>query len=205
MAAPGGQAKSAESYETLGVKYLQEGRYDEAVTALTSAINLSRSTLGEDPPDALYSRYLAYSRSGHAADAISDLERLVKVREDRQYREELAVAYAKVGRRDDAIEQYRLLLQAHPDDAWINQQVGFLYIRTGDYRKAAQAYEKAVNNRKQLTGTTLIADVYDNLGVAYHHLCWREEAIEAFKQAAALNPAYATPLANAQRLNCQRQ
>jgi Tfp pilus assembly protein PilF len=205
MAPPGGQAKSPRAYEALGLKYLQEGRYNEAVTALTSAINLSRNALSRDPIDALYARSMAYSRSGRASDAISDLESLLRARDDPHYREELAIAYAQLGRREAAIEQYRLLLQPHPDDAWFNIQVGFLYIQNGDYRKAAKAYEKAVANPKQLTGTPLIADAYDNLGIAYFHLCWREEAIAAFKKAAELNSEFATGLANAQLLRCQRQ
>jgi hypothetical protein len=202
IAAPGGQAKSARAYETLGMKSLQEGRYNEAVTALTSAINLSR-TLGKDALDALYARSIAYSRSGRASDAISDLESLLKARDDPHYREELAIAYALAGKREAAIEQYRLLLQPHPDDAWFNLQVGILYIQTHDYRKAVPAYQKALANRKQLT-ETLVADAYENLGIAYFYLCWREEAIAAFKKAAELNPGFATSLANAQRLMCQR-
>lgn len=148
---------------------------------------------------------MAYSRSGRASDAVSDLESLLRERDDPHYREELAIAYAKVGRREAAIEQYRLLLQPHPDDAWFNYQVGFLYIQNGDYKKAAQAYEKALANRKQLITGNLIADAYDNLGIAYFHLCWREEAMAAFKKAAELNPAFAPGLANAQLLRCQRQ
>jgi hypothetical protein len=205
MAAPGGQAKSARAYEASGLKYLQEGRYSEAITALTSAINLSRNALSGDPLDALYARSMAYSRSGRASDAISDLESLVKARDDAHYREELAIAYAQVGKREAAIEQYRVLLQPHPDDAWFNVQVGFLYIQSRDYRKAAQAYERALANGKQLAGTTLVAEAYDNLGIAYFHLCWREEAVAAFKKAAELNPEFATGLANAQLLRCQRQ
>jgi tetratricopeptide (TPR) repeat protein len=185
------------------MKCLQEGRYNEAVAALTSAINLGRNAPGRDPLDALYARSMAYSRSGRASDAISDLETLVKAREDPHYREELAIAYTQVGKREAAIEQYRLLLKPHPDDAWFNLQVGFLYIQDRDYRKAAQAYEKALANRKQLT-ETLVADAYDNLGIAYFHLCWREEAVDAFKKAAELKPQFATGLANAQLLRCQR-
>lgn len=204
-AAPDGQARSAKASEALGLKYLQEGRYDEAITALTSVIDLRRKAQKGDPLDALYGRAMAYDRSGRAADAVSDLESLVKAREDPHYREELAIAYAHLGKRQAAIEQYRLLLQPHPDDAWMNLQVGFLYIKERDYREAAEAYKKALANRKQLTDTALIANAYDNLGIAYFHLCWREEAIAAFTKAAELNPEYAPGLANAKLLSCQRQ
>jgi len=203
-AAPGGQAKSATAYGALGLKYLQEGHYDEAIAALTSAIKLSRNALSIDALDALYARSMAYNRSGRASEAISDLESLLKARDDPHTREELAIAYAQVGKREAAIEQYRLLLQPHPDNAWLNVQVGFLYITNGDYRKAAKAYEKALANRQQLSGTPLVAEAYDNLGIAYFHLCWREEAIAAFQKATELKPEYATGLANAQRLRCQR-
>jgi len=204
MVAPGGQAKSAKAYETLGRNYLQEGRYNDAITALTSAINLSRNAQGGDPLDALYARSMAYGRSGRASDAIADLESLLKAREDPHYREELAGAYAQVGKDEAAIGQYRTLLQSHPDDAWFNFKIGLLYIKERDYRKAAQAFDKAIANRKQLPGATL-ADAYDSLGIADFQLCWREEAIDAFKKAAELKPEYAPYIANAQRLTCQRQ
>ena len=186
------------------MKYLQEGRYDEAVTALTSAIDLRRNAPGGDPLDALYARSIAYNRSGRAADAISDLESLVKARDDLRYREELAIAYAHVGKREAAIGQYGSLLQSQPDNAWFNFKIGLLFIKERDYRKAAQAFDKALANRKQLTGTTL-ADAYDGLGIADFYLCWREEAVAAFKKAAELNPEYAPYVANAERLTCQRQ
>jgi tetratricopeptide (TPR) repeat protein len=105
MVAPGGQAKSAKAYETLGMNYLQEERYNDAITALTSAINLSRNAQGGDPLDALYTRSMAYSRSGRASDAIADLESLLKAREDPHYREELAGAYAQGGKDEGAIGQ----------------------------------------------------------------------------------------------------
>lgn len=204
MVVPGGQAKSAKAYETLGMNYLQEGRYNDAITALTSAINLSRNAQGGDPLDALYGRSMAYSRSGRASDAIADLESLLKAREDAHYREELAGAYAQVGKDEAAIGQYRSLLQSHPDNAWFNFKIGLLYIKERDYRKAALVLEKALANRKQLPGAT-IADAYDSLGIADFQLCWREEAIDAFKKAAELKPEYAPYIANAQRLTCQRQ
>jgi tetratricopeptide (TPR) repeat protein len=204
MAAPGGHAKSAKAYERLGMKYLQEERYDEAITALTSAIELGRNAPGGDSLDALYERSMAYNRSGRAADAISDLESLVKARDDLRYREELAIAYAHVGKSEAAIGQYASLLQSQPDNAWFNFKIGLLYLKVRDYRKAAQVFDKALANRNQLTGTTL-ADTYDSLGNAYFHLCWREEAVAAFKKAAELNPEYAPYVGNAERLTCQRQ
>jgi hypothetical protein len=204
MAAPGGHAKSAKAYQRLGEKYMQEERYNEAITALTSAIDLGRNAPGGDPLDALYERSLAYNRSKRAAEAISDLESLVKARDDLRYREELAIAYAHVGKREAAIGQYASLLQSQPDNAWFNFKIGLLYLQERDYRKAAQVFDKALANRKQLTGTTL-ADTYDSLGNAYFHLCWREEAVAAFKKAAELNPEYAPYVGNAERLTCQRQ
>src|SRR5262249_50795594 len=157
-------------------------------------INMSRNARSGEPLDALYARAFAYNRSRRASDAVSDLESLLKARDDPHDREELARAYAQVGRREAAIEQYRVLLQPHPDDAWFNFQVGFLYIQNRDYRKAAQAYEKALANRKQLSTETLVADAYDNLGIAYFQLCWREEAIAAFTKAVELNPKFAPAL-----------
>jgi tetratricopeptide (TPR) repeat protein len=198
-------AKLAKAYEVLGIAYLDAGRNDDAATTLTSAVVLSRDVLRKDPTaDALYARSVAYNRIGHAEDAISDLESLLRISDEPGYREELAIAYAKLGKRQAAIEQYKKLLATRPDDAWFNLQIGYLFIQNHDYDLAAQAYEKAAVGRKQLT-EALLADVYDNLGIAYFHLCRREESIAAFKQATELNPAYGAGLAAAYHLRCQRQ
>jgi tetratricopeptide (TPR) repeat protein len=198
-------ARLAKAYEVLGIAYLDAERNDDAATTLTRAIVLSRDVLQKDPgADALYARSVAYNRTGHAEDAISDLESLLRISDEPRYREELAIAYAKLGKRQAAIEQYKKLLATRQDNAWFNLQIGYLFIQDHDYDQAAQAYEKAVAGRTQLT-ETLLADAYDNLGIAYFHLCRREQSIAAFKQASELNPAYGAGLAAAYHLRCQRQ
>jgi len=194
-------AKLAKSYEGLGVAYIRGGRYSEAIPALTSSIDLSHDVIKKDNINAVYSRALAYNRSGRAAEAIYDFKNLLKLKDDPLYHEELAVAYINMGNKEAALEQYEILLQARPNDAWFNFQVGYLLAEKGSYAESARAYEKAVAGGSQLPQSS-VALAYNNLGDAYYHLCEREKTIAAFKKAAELNPDFAENLGAAYLLRC---
>lgn len=193
--------KLVNSYEGLGIAYVQTGDCEKAVAALGRAVDLSREVLQKEDENALYGRSMCFKRMGKAQEAVADLERLLQPKENLQYREELAGAYAKLGRRDDALQQYQKLLESNPNNAWWNFQTGYLYAEKQDYAAAAAAYEKAISGRGQLPETT-VASAWNNLGGAYFRLCKKDEAIAAFKKAAALNPAFSEGLGAAYLLNC---
>jgi tetratricopeptide (TPR) repeat protein len=189
------------SYEGLGVAYVQTGDCEKAVAALGRAIELSREVLHQEEENALYARSMCYTRTGKPQDSIADLERLLQTKENLQYREELAGAYAKLGRKDDALQQYKKLLESNPNNSWWNFQSGYLYAEKQDYEAAAAAYEKAIASRGQLPESA-VASAWNNLGGAYFRLCKKDEAIAAFKKASALNSAFSEGLGAAYLLNC---
>jgi tetratricopeptide (TPR) repeat protein len=194
-------ARLVSSYEGLGIAYVQNGENGKAIEALTRAIELSRDVLEREDENALYARSLAYGRTGRPQDSIADLEKLLQGKDNLQYREELAAAYVKIGRKDDAAGQYRKLLESNPNNAWVHFQLGYLSAEKEDYAGAAEEYEKAITSRGQLPETA-VASAWNNLGTAYFHLCRRDEAIAAFKKAAALNPAFSEGLGAAYLLKC---
>jgi tetratricopeptide (TPR) repeat protein len=193
--------KLVSSYEGLGIAYVQTGDCEKAVAALGRAVELSREVLHQEDENALYARSMCSTRSGKPQEAVADLERLLQEKDNLQYREELAGAYARLGRKDDALQQYRKLLESNPGNAWWNFQAGYLYAEKQDYEAAAAAYEKAISGRGQLPETA-VASAWNNLGGAYFRLCRRDEAIAAFKKAAALNPAFSEGLGAAYLLKC---
>lgn len=95
-------ARLVSSYEGLGIAYVQNGENGKAIEALTRAIELSRDVLEREDENALYARSLSYGRTGRPQDSIADLEKLLQGKDNLQYREELAAAYVKIGRKDDA-------------------------------------------------------------------------------------------------------
>lgn len=194
-------ARLVSSYEGLGIAYVQNGENGKAIEALTRAIELSRDVLQKEDENALYARSLAYGRTGRPQDSIADLEKLLQEKDNLQYREELAAAYVRIGRKEDAAGQYRKLLESNPGNAWVHFQLGYLAAEKEDYAGAAEEYEKAIASRGQLPETA-VASAWNNLGTAYFHLCRRDEAIAAFKKAAALNPAFSEGLGAAYLLKC---
>jgi len=194
-------ARLVSSYEGLGIAYVQNGENGKAIEALTRAIELSRDVLEREDENALYARSLSYGRTGRLQDSIADLEKLLQEKDNLQYREELAAAYVKIGRKEDAAGQYRKLLESNPNNAWVHFQLGYLSAEKEDYAGAAEEYEKAIASRGQLSDTA-VASAWNNLGTAYFHLCRRDEAIAAFKKAAALNPAFSEGLGAAYLLKC---
>ena len=193
--------KLVSSYEGLGIAYVQTGDCEKAVAALGRAAELSREVLQKEDENALYARSMCSTRMGKPQEAIADLERLLQAQDNLKYREELAGAYAKLGRKDDALKQYQKLLESNPNNAWWNFQSGYLYAEKQDYEAAAVAYEKAIAGRGQLPETA-VASAWNNLGGAYFRLCRKDEAIAAFKKAAALNSAFSEGLGAAYLLSC---
>jgi len=193
--------KLVNSYEGLGIAYVQTGDCEKAVAALGRAADLSREILQKEDENALYARSMCSTRMGKPQEAVADLERLLQAKDNLQYREELAGAYSKLGRKDEALQQYQKLLESNPANAWWNFQSGYLYAEKQDYEAAATAYEKAIAGRGQLPENA-VASAWNNLGGAYFRLCRKDEAIAAFKKAAALNPAFSEGLGAAYLLNC---
>jgi tetratricopeptide (TPR) repeat protein len=193
--------KLVNSYEGMGIAYVQTGDCEKAVAALGRAIELSREVLRKEDENALYARSMCYTRTGKPQESVADLERLLQEKDNLQYREELAGAYARLGRKDDALQQYKKLLESNPNNAWWNFQTGYLYAEKQDYEAAATAYENAISGRGQLPESA-VASAWNNLGGAYFRLCKKDEAIAAFKKAAALNPAFSEGLGAAYLLKC---
>ena len=193
--------KLVSSYEGLGIAYAQTGDCEKAIAALGRAIDLSREVLQQEEENALYARSMCYGRTGKPQDSAADLERLLQAKDNPQYREELAGVYVKLGRKDEALQQYRKLLEGNPNNAWWNFQSGYLYAEKQDYEAAAAAYEMAISGRGQLPESA-VASAWNNLGGAYFRLCRKDEAIAAFKKAAALNPEFSEGLGAAYLLKC---
>lgn len=78
----------------------------------------------------------------------------------------------------------------NPDDAngWI--QLGHFYFDTGDYQKAIESYETAI----EIDDT--LPDVWTDLGVMYRRKDKPQKAVDCFDRALALNPAHEIALFN---------
>ena len=150
-----GQEKSAAAEKTdasgwqaqydLGVRYLNDGNYEEAVIAFTAAIEI-------DPkrPEGYAARGGAYlsmaQASGDAAQyaqAADDLEQAGRLGDGSAgRREELAAAYIALGREEDAAEEYLALIEGEPRSEYFDWLIDY-YRGIGDDARADEISRQA--------------------------------------------------------------
>lgn len=82
------------------------------------------------------------------------------------------------------------MLAKTPDNIDALVQLGNDYYDSGNYRKAVEAYEKAVQIKPDNS------DVLTDLGVSYRRLGQPDKAISKFQQAIKIDPSHAIALFN---------
>jgi protein O-mannosyl-transferase len=95
------------------------------------------------------------------------------------------VAYGRLGRDTDAIEEYQQAIKIKPDYAEAYYNLGNIYAKLGRYTEAIEAYKQAIRIKPN------DAETHNNLGVAYGKLGRLQDAAEAYKQAIRIKPDYA--------------
>jgi Flp pilus assembly protein TadD len=99
----------------------------------------------------------------------------------------LGVAYAKLGRDDDALRHYRIAVEIDPKLASPYNNMGVLYLRRGELDLAIQAFERAT----ELAPDNPFGHYY--LGLALHRRGDDQRAVEALERAVSLRPDYREP------------
>ena len=96
----------------------------------------------------------------------------------------LGITLVKKGRYDEALEQYRMILQENPDYYYGHYNSGVIYDKMGRYEKASKEYEEAL----RLNPSYL--EAYHNLGVDCFRRGDRQNALMNFQAALRINPDY---------------
>ena len=121
---------------------------------------------------------------GAAGRAVAAFERSVRLSPDQwDVRLRLGEAYATLGRRDAAEEQYRAVLGARPADVKASLRLAELQKARGDLN-AAQATLRAAIERAPEASAVL----WQAVGDASHDAGDAAGALEAYRQAAAIDP-----------------
>ncbi|MCL4499953.1 MAG: hypothetical protein M1335_06920 [Chloroflexi bacterium] len=111
-------ANDVQTRNLLEASYVQTGHLDKA-------LELAKGTLKftADDPD-LYYRMANYAdRLGRISDSVAFLEKAVGLKPSPAFRSQLARAYTKARRYDNATEEWRVVLDALPQDAPERNQV----------------------------------------------------------------------------------
>jgi len=202
---PAAQAKLAWSYQSAGDK---EGALKLARTGAATGDPEARTTLSdllranEQYPEAIellngliaeaktpdwqlyYARGQAYERSGHWKAAEADLSQALKLRPDEaELLNYLGYAWIDRGERlDEAMGMVEKAVAANPRSGAIVDSLGWAHFRLGDYKKAVEILEQAVELE---AGDP---EINNHLGDAYWMVGRKDEAGFQWRRVLTLKP-----------------
>ncbi len=171
-----GEGVSTTVSETVGVDLLAVVRKDEAMTHLLRATEIypdyasAWNEIGlQQTRDQRWEQALAAFQKVIALDPGSPAPHL-----------SLGAVYEKIGRSDDALAAFRRAAALNPGLAGAHENLSRVYERRG-WGDASQA-------ERELALFPADPRVWLRAGSTFHRLGWSEEALAAFRQAAALKP-----------------
>lgn len=141
---------------------------------------------GQRDPEQLERFARAYYDQGDYQHAQELIQRAIAQFPDRViYRENLAITKEALGEYEEAIENYRLVIQALPESekALYYNKVGNMYYRLGRYEEAIAAYEEAIFRE----GDNAV--YFENLALMYEKKGNFQEALIQMQKALSLNPS----------------
>lgn len=195
------------AYQNLGIVYLSQRRYQDAISVLEKAIRLDPRLAG-----AYVVMGLAHYELSQPQHAVTAFERALRLNpSDRSALLFLGKAQMQMGNDSDAAGAFEKLRQTHPNDADVLYNLSLarlkLFLKSVDqlrgvapqsYRlalleaqdaeghnddaAAIQSYKEALGLKPDLVG------VHYSLGCAYARASKYEEAVQEFKKELVLNP-----------------
>ncbi|HEX2456909.1 MAG TPA: tetratricopeptide repeat protein [Vicinamibacterales bacterium] len=162
----------------LAFDYWQLGNTRLAIETLQAALHAGQPTTGAQVQLATY-----LSEMGRIHDAIAMLEPLASgTSADLDTLNALAIAYARSGRRGDALKTFDRALTIDAANTMIHENVGALHLDAGDLPSARAAFERALasnpRSAQALAGLAMIA-----LKTGHP-----DQAIEGWKRAVDIDP-----------------
>ncbi len=186
----------SEARANLGNIYLEKGRLADAIREYKVALRINLS-------DAKTHNNLgnAYLRRSEIQDSnykkgwlnYAVLEYLWSLRLDPNLPDaykNLAVAYCKQEKFEQAIMRLRQAITLEPKDASCYSQLGSVYDQMGNYEQAISQYQKALRINPNS------ADAHYGLGLCYSKLGFVDDEILAYKSALAVKPDMLAALVN---------
>ena len=212
--------RCARAQNNLGVEYLQNNKYQEALDHLVAA-----SRIKPDYAEAYNNMGLAHKGLGSYDRAISLFARAIYLKKgyfDAHYN--LANTLESKGDYDRPIWLYKQLLKKRPRSAQIHNNLGIVYQKQSRFELAEEHFSKALhvdpanrearNNlgvcynsngryeeaiaafKKILSTDPDNAEVQSNLGIALSNRGMHDEAVEAFKKALRIKPNFLEAMNN---------
>jgi Flp pilus assembly protein TadD len=157
-------------HTNLGIAYLKQNRYDEAIREFITAVSLK-----PDDADAHYNLGIAYLKQNRYDEAIKEFTTAVSLRPDfAEAHYNLGTAYGKQNRYDEAIKEFIITVTLRPDFAEAYDGLGTAYLDQNRYDEAVNEFVTAVKLKPD------DADAHYNLGIAYGRQNRLDEAVKEF-------------------------
>lgn len=172
------QRPRARAYTALAAVYFEQGRFDEAKTMSEEARKLD-----PEDPDPLYGLGLVYAKQGNIADAKRMYQETLQKHADHTGAlNNLAAILIEEENTSEALILYEKAIAADPSlpDPFYN--AGLIYESQGDYRKAAQHFEGAL----EAEGDTV--ETLTKLVSMYAQLNDRDKTIDSLERILAIDP-----------------
>ena len=170
--------RCVRAQSNLGVEYIKERRYKEAIAHCKAAIEIN-----PEYAEAYNNMGLALKEQGLYDDAISSFTKAIRVK--RRYFEawnNMATTYERKGDYDIAIRLFKNILKKKPKYAQAYNNLGIVYQKSGQLDLAKEHFSKTLS----LDPSHL--EALNNLGVWYMNQGMYDMASEEFKKALELHP-----------------
>ncbi|MBI4850339.1 MAG: tetratricopeptide repeat protein [Acidobacteria bacterium] len=179
----------AQSYIYLNLARIYHKRkdYPQSIKSFRRAIELSL-------PDALLNQELAVilAESGNLNEAKTQLEKAIELKPnfaEAQYN--LAIILTSLNKPQEALKYFYLATLSEPNNIITYNFYGKALLNEGQFQEAANEFLKAINLAKTSEPKNiLLAELYNNLGVAYSQLQRYNEALQEFEKALEVDQNY---------------
>lgn len=165
---------SAKEHLAAGREYLVEGRYSEAITALSIAVSLDAKLT-----EAHNLLGVAYDKKGFGDRAKESFERAVKLDEDADTLNNLGFSFYQSGNYRAAVDRLKRAAKLAPQDERILNNLGLAYCRLGKIEEAHKAFTRATG---PLTGNL-------NMAKMLERFAREDDAIRYYEAARQLDPS----------------
>ncbi len=164
----------------LGVRYLAEGRFEQAREHLEKALEL-RPDL-PDPHVSIGECYLRWEKPVEAVEHFRDALKILPG--DHGILLRLGMAYSALDRKDEAVAAYEAALEADPDDYDVRIALGTIHLREGRIAEAREHFRHAA-----LSAPDMPHALFD-LGLTYAAERDWEKARDSFQKAISAAPDF---------------
>jgi tetratricopeptide (TPR) repeat protein/spermidine synthase len=164
----------------LGVRYLAQGRFEEALASLEKARAMRPNLV--DPYVSIGECYLRWGKMEKALEYFDSADR-IKPRDDGILLR-VGLVYDQLGRKSEAKDAYKQAAAANPGNYEARNNLGNLYLGEGDLKSAREEFEQAAKIAPARPHAIF------NLGLTYASERNWGEAIKQYKEALRLAPNF---------------